>query len=250
MKYKKLILLLTVIVVLFVGGGLLYSTLSRSMNNAGAPLSGRESTDNTVTSTIAITASTEVTASETTGTTSDEESVTAATSGEDSTAATFAGASTAADASAPAKGLAVGNLAYDFTLTNSEGNDVKLSDYRGKVVILNFWASWCGPCREEMPDFQKIQDDITAAGDKADTVILAVNMTDGQYETKDTASKYMQDQGYTYPLLFDDGSVSTLYQIYYIPETFILDKDGTIIKVMEGSTNLETLNAAVEEARG
>lgn len=241
MKYKKLIILLTAIVVLFVGGGLLYSALSQNIRNNGISTTGTESADNTVPSTIGITASTEeqATATDTTATGTAETTSSAATS----TAA-------ATEPAAAAEGLSVGNLAYDFTLKDYAGNDVTLSDYRGKIVILNFWASWCGPCREEMPDFQKIQDNITAAGADADTVILAVNLTDGQYETKDTANGYMKDQGFTYPLVFDDGSVSTLYKIYYIPETFILNKDGIIMKVIEGSTNLDTLNAALEEAKG
>lgn len=243
MKYKKLILIVAVIVVLFVGGGLLYRTFSSTVNSA-EPGTGRETTGTDDVS-IAITAVTEAS-----GTRSGDSSL-PATEDKDSTEATEADTSfgSAASSSAPAEGIKVGDLAYDFTLKDYESNDVKLSDYRGKNVILNFWASWCGPCREEMPDFQTIQDEI-AAGKNSDTVILAVNLTDGQYETKDTAHGYMKDQGYTYPLVFDDGNVSSLYQIYYIPETFILNKDGIIMKVIEGSTNLETLNNALEEARG
>ena len=211
MKNKKIIILLTVIVVLFVGGGLLYSTLSE--NNGignGSTTTAREVSDAAAT-TIAITAST---------------------------------------ASVPSEGIDVGDLASDFTLKNYEGEDVSLSDYRGKIVILNFWASWCGPCKNEMPNIQAIQDEITAAGSDADTVILSVNLTDGQRETKDTAYGFMTANGYTSTLVFDDGSASTLYQIYFIPETFILNKEGIIIKVITGAAELDTLNAAVEEARG
>ncbi len=243
MKYRKLIILLAIIAVLFIGGGLLYRTLSESMNNAAHIDTGTR--DVTVPSSIDITAAAETTQ---TGT-ADTSSAAASTPPGDNTFSSSADTRTEETSSA-AEGITVGSLAYDFTLKDYDGNDVSLSDYRGKIVILNFWASWCGPCREEMPDFQKIQDNITADGEGADTVILAVNMTDGQYETKDTASKYMKDQGYTYPLVFDDGSVSTLYKIYYIPETFILNKDGIIMKVIEGSTDLDTLNAAVEEAKG
>jgi len=229
MKYKKLIVILAVAVILFVGGGLLYRTLSENMKNNTA-ITGTDAPGVTD-ATIGLTAVTE---------TASASSASASTAGSASTSA--------ATKAATAEGVKVGDLAYDFTLENYSGEDVTLSDYRGKIVIINFWASWCRPCRDEMPHFQTIQDEIEAAGSDADIVILSVNMTDGTYETKDTAHGYVTANGFTFPLLFDDGSVSSLYEAYYIPETYILDKDGIIIKVIEGSTNLETLNAAVDEA--
>mgnify|MGYP003516623526 FL=1 len=228
MKYKKLIIILAVALVLFIGGGLLYSALSENMKN-DTVLTGTDDSDITST-TIGITAVTE-------------------TSDASSASTTDSGNTSATSSTAPAEGVNIGDLAYDFTLKSYEGEEVTLSDYRGKIVLINFWASWCRPCRDEMPYFQTIQDEITAAGSDADVVILSINMTDGVYETKDTAHGYVTANNFTFPLVFDDGNVSSLYEAYYIPETYILDKDGIIIEVIEGSTNLETLNAAVEEAR-
>ncbi len=230
MKYKKLIIILAVALVLFIGGGLLYSALSENMKN-DTVLTGTDASDITST-TIGITAVAE---------TSDASSSSASTTDSGNTSAT--------SSTAPAEGVNIGDLAYDFTLKSYEGEEVTLSDYRGKIVLINFWASWCRPCRDEMPYFQTIQDGITAAGSDADVVILSINMTDGVYETKDTAHGYVTANNFTFPLVFDDGNVSSLYEAYYIPETYILDKDGIIIEVIEGSTNLETLKAAVEEAR-
>ena len=84
------------------------------------------------------------------------------------------------------------NLAPDFTVYDLEGNAHKLSDFRGKPVLLNFWASWCGPCQMEMPDFQKYYE---SHGDKVNFVI--VNLTDGQQETVESASAFIAEKGYT-----------------------------------------------------
>ncbi|NLD49859.1 MAG: TlpA family protein disulfide reductase [Clostridiaceae bacterium] len=114
----------------------------------------------------------------------------------------------------------------DFSLTDLNGNTVKLSDYKGKVVILNFWASWCPPCVGEMPDFDKVNRKLVA-GD--DAVILAVNLTDGRKETEEKARKFIKDKGYSLNVLLDkDGSAADQYMIYSIPTTYIINRDGTL----------------------
>ena len=149
----------------------------------------------------------------------------------------------------PDKGIDVGDLAYDFTLETFDGDSVTLSSLRGKVIVLNFWASWCGPCQDEMPDFQDLYEDILADGDRADTVIVSINMTDGGYETRDTAMSFLSNNGYTFPVLSDSGEVASLYDVTSIPRTFILNKDGVITEVIFGSTILQDLYAAIENAR-
>lgn len=116
-------------------------------------------------------------------------------------------------------GLRVGEEAPNFELKTLDGKKVKLSDYRGKKVILNFWATWCPPCKAEMPDIQKYYNE---ADD--DVEILAVNI-DPQYDVK----KFVREANVTFPVLLDsDDEVNTLYRILTIPTTYFIDGEGII----------------------
>ncbi len=116
-------------------------------------------------------------------------------------------------------GLRVGEKAPDFELKSLDGKTVKLSDYRGKKVILNFWATWCPPCKAEMPDIQKYYNE---ADDNVE--ILAVNI-DPQYDVK----KFVRDANVTFPVLLDSkDEVNTLYRILTIPTTYFIDGEGII----------------------
>ena len=127
-------------------------------------------------------------------------------------------------------GYEEGNRAPDFTLTDLSGNEVKLSNFRGKIVVVNFWATWCGPCMEELPFFQAISDNETAGGFK----ILAIN----KEETGNWVHSELSNQGYTFTftiLLDSDGEVNTLYNVETLPTTFFIDAEGIIKKIQEGS---------------
>jgi len=124
-------------------------------------------------------------------------------------------------------------MAPDFSLKDLDGNTVKLSDYRGKIVFLNFWASWCGPCTSEMPEFKKVHRQFSK---EDDAVILAVNLTDGFRETEEKARKFIADNGYTMKVLLDTtGSAAKDYGIYSIPTTYVINRDGSIVTYMEGA---------------
>lgn len=115
--------------------------------------------------------------------------------------------------------------APDFTLVDREGNEVSLSDYRGRIVVLNFWASWCPPCQAEMPDFQELHEAWTGP---EDPVVLSVNLADGyRGETVDVAKAYLDENGFTFPVLFDEDSVAaSIYTSGSIPVTYIIDQEG------------------------
>jgi len=131
-------------------------------------------------------------------------------------------------------GLEKGKRAPDFELETLEGGTVKLSDYRGKRVMLNFWASWCGPCRAEMPDMQTFHED-------TEIVILAVNLTDTESSEKNIPN-FVDEHGLTFPILLDkETEVATRYQIQPIPTSFMIDSDGIIHKVAYGALNYELM---------
>lgn len=113
-------------------------------------------------------------------------------------------------------------LAPDFTLSDLEGNTVTLSELRGKKVFLNFWASWCGPCKAEMPDIEKLYQETK----DSDLVILAVNVS----ENKSTAESYLKNNNLNFTVLMDTkDEASNTYVIRSIPSSFFIDKEGYIV---------------------
>ena len=126
------------------------------------------------------------------------------------------------------RGPQVGSLAPDFNLPNLDGDYTSLNSYRGKPVLLNFWATWCGPCRMEMPFLQEIYDEWTDKG----LVLLTVNLG----ESTNVARNFMQENGFTMPVLLDSSRVLlNSYQITGIPTTFFIDKDGIVREGRIGS---------------
>lgn len=121
----------------------------------------------------------------------------------------------------------VGDTALDFTLEDLDGNLVTLSDLRGRPVVLNFWATWCPPCRLEMPELQATQRDYAAQ----DVVVLTVN----QSETGDQVRDFFNEVGLTMPALLDrDGQVGDAYGAAYLPSTIFIDPNGQITAMHRG----------------
>ena len=136
-------------------------------------------------------------------------------------------------------GLEKGNLAPDFELTTLDGRKVKLSDYRGKKVILNFWATWCPPCRAEIPDMEKFY---SSYKDK-DIVILGVNLTKAEQDQTSVKS-FIKEYRVTYPILLDKESLAAeMYQVSAIPTSYIIDPQGTIIQKIVGPMDFETMKS-------
>ncbi len=116
---------------------------------------------------------------------------------------------------------AVGHPAPQFALPTLAGDDVALADLRGQPVVLNFWASWCGPCRAEMPELQRLHDRLGEAG----VVVLGVN----QGERPETAAAFMQQLGLSFPAALDQRTgVSQQYLVNSLPTTFFIDRNGVI----------------------
>lgn len=127
-------------------------------------------------------------------------------------------------------------MAPDFTVYDNDGNPVNLSDYFGKPIVLNFWASWCGPCKAEMPDFEEVYKERGG-----EIQFLMVNCTGGR-ETEKSAREFIADSGYTFPVFYDlDLDASMTYGTNSIPVTFFIDADGHLIAYARGTTSADVL---------
>lgn len=127
-----------------------------------------------------------------------------------------------------------GALAPDFSLTDMEGNTIRLSDLRGQRVLLNFWATWCPPCRAEMPDLQSAYVKYKESG----FAVLAVDFR----ETKEQVKKFQQAYGITFPIVIDDtGAVALTYGVRGIPSSFFISRDGMVVLRYPGQLSLEAI---------
>ncbi len=142
--------------------------------------------------------------------------------------------------------------APDFTLTDQYGKEHTLSDYKGQVVFLNFWATWCGPCRQEMPDIQSLYE--RYGGNKEDLVVLGVanpktadrpQNSDGSIEE---VTAFLEEGGYSYPVVMDtSGSVFYNYGITAFPTTFMIDKDGNVFGYITGTLTGDIMESIVRQ---
>ena len=123
--------------------------------------------------------------------------------------------------------LQIGQSAPDFQLTSSQGNDYTLSDYQGHPVLLNFWATWCGPCVEEMPQLQRVFEANRASG----LVVFAVSS-----EALDQIAEFGADHDLSFPLLVDEGGrISNQYRVSAFPTSYFIDAQGVIQDIVIGS---------------
>ena len=163
-------------------------------------------------------------------------------SSETGTAAPNAG-DAGADTEAPAADSESGSAppAPDFTVYDIDGDAVSLSDFIGKPVVINFWASWCGPCRMEMPEFEEKYKELGG-----DIHFLMVNMTDGNRETRETAISFIEESGYTFPIYLDtDQDAAYTYGVYSIPSTYFIGADGTAVAMAQGAIDGSILDQGI-----
>ncbi len=137
--------------------------------------------------------------------------------------------------------------APDFTLTDQFGESHTLSDYQGKIVFLNFWATWCGPCKSEMPDIQALYE--AHGGNAEDLVVLGVAQPGaGREGSREDITDFLAEGGYTYPVVMDeDGSVFAQYGIRAFPTTFMISSDGTVYGYVEGALSAEIMEDIVRQ---
>lgn len=139
--------------------------------------------------------------------------------------------------------------AFDFELTDQYGNTHKLDDYRGKVIFLNFWATWCGPCRNEMPEIQKLYEEYAAQGETAEVVIIGVAAPGMSGEgSKEEITVFMEENGYTYPVLMDEtGEMFSYYGISAFPTTFMIDREGNVYGYVSGQLTEDIMRSIIDQ---
>lgn len=154
--------------------------------------------------------------------------------------------------SAAVEGLDTGNAAVDeplgefpsedFTVYDADGNEVNLSDFHGKPIVVNFWATWCPPCKSELPAFE---DAYAAYGE--DVAFLMVNLTDGARDTVEGVQKFVKDGSYTFPVYYDTSyDAAETYGVYSIPMTIFYDAGGNITQGYIGALNESVITENLE----
>lgn len=136
--------------------------------------------------------------------------------------------------STSALALSIGEKVPDFTLPDTNGKEVSLGDFRGRKVILNFWATWCPPCRSEMPEFNRLDAELK---ETKEAVLLAINLTDGMRETKSKVKNFLKSNNYKMHVLLDaQNTAADIFSIHSIPMTMIIDTDGVLRGQIIGAT--------------
>lgn len=135
--------------------------------------------------------------------------------------------------------------APDFTVYDADGNEVHLSDFVGKPIVLNFWASWCGPCKMEMPDFNEKYLEL---GEEVQ--FLMINMTDGSRDTVEIASAFIHESGYAFPVFYDTQmDAASAYGVYSLPMTFFIDAEGYPVARATSAIDGDTLMRGIDMIR-
>ena len=221
---KKTIILIALFVILMVGASVLYNNLSK--NYQPDTLLSENDKSNTSSDNTAANESNFNTESNDTATNNpspDSESAETTNQTEDSSSE-------------------MKNLAPNFTVYDLEGNEVNLNDFFGKPIIVNFWASWCGPCKMEMPDFNEAYETY-----KDEIEFLMVNMTDGSRETVEKASSFITESGYTFPVYYNtDYSAAITYSVSSLPTSYFLNADGELVTYARGAINAATLQKGID----
>ena len=175
------------------------------------------------------------------------ESTESGTGGPESTAASeeASGETAPAETAADARPVIP---AVDFELEDQYGNIHRLEDYRGKTIFLNFWATWCPPCKAEMPDIQKLYEKSATEGEDAVIVLGVAAPNMGQEGSEEEIAAFMEKKGYTYPVLMDtEGELFASYGIMSFPTTFMIDRDGNVFGYVSGMLSADMMDSIVRQ---
>lgn len=138
--------------------------------------------------------------------------------------------------------------AIDFTLKDQFGNTHSLSDYKGKTIFLNFWATWCPPCRAEMPDIQELYETQDTEGDNGVIILGVAAPNYGTEKDEQGIKDFLEDNGYTYPVLMDtNAELFEAYGIYSFPTTYMIDRDGNIFGYASGQLSMDMMHSIIEQ---
>ena len=136
--------------------------------------------------------------------------------------------------------------AWDFTVYDRDGNPVKLSGFFGKPTVVNFWASWCGPCKSEMPTFERAYQ---TYGEEVSFVM--VDLIDGAWETQESAEEFLSGQNYTFPVYFDTAMEGAYaYSVTGIPVTYFIDAEGNFVAYYQSAMTAEILQQGIDMLLG
>ena len=145
---------------------------------------------------------------------------------------------------------AVGEVvpAVDFALTDQYGETHRLEDYKGKTIFLNFWATWCPPCKAEMPDIQEIYETYDTEGEDALVVLGVAAPSLGREGTEEDIKAFLDENGYTYPVLMDtEGELFAAYGIYSYPTTFMIDREGNVFGYVSGMLTKDMMESIIKQ---
>ena len=139
--------------------------------------------------------------------------------------------------------------AYEFEMEDQFGNVHRLDDYKGKVIFLNFWATWCGPCRNEMPEIQKLYEEYAAQGENAEVAVIGVAGPGmGGEGSREEITAFMEENGYTYPVLMDEtGEMFSYYGISAFPTTFMIDREGNVYGYVSGQLTEDIMRSIIDQ---
>lgn len=151
-----------------------------------------------------------------------------------------------ASTKAPAVKKAAENALPALTVQDRKGKDVDLASKKGKVLVLNFWATWCPPCRKELPAFDKL-----SQANKDSVEFMMINLTDGKHETVKKVKQFVKEGKYRFPLYFDTKrAAGHAFGIRGIPMTIVADAEGNVVTKRVGAVEEEELQAMIDKALG
>lgn len=226
---KKTLILIILFILLIAGASILYNNLS-----ANFEMDSLVTDNNSVVNETASNADSSTAANETKP---DNDSTNTVTNETNSSETSSQDSEQTNDSSSETK-----NLAPNFTVYDLDGNEINLTDFFGKPIIVNFWASWCGPCKMEMPDFNEAY-----ANYKDEIEFLMINMTDGSRETVEKASSFIAELGYTFPVYYDtEYSAAITYSVTSLPTTYFINAEGEAVAHARGAIDAQTLQKGID----